>query len=64
MKKAIALTLIGLWLLPLAAQAQYRWRDADGKMGFGDEPPPGASAVERWIAELPRLLDHARPPKN
>jgi glutaredoxin len=37
-------------LIPLlcapAAYAQFRWVDADGKVGFGDKPPPGAQFVE------------------
>jgi glutaredoxin len=33
--------------VPLAAAAQYRWTDADGKVTFGDAPPPGAKNVQR-----------------
>jgi glutaredoxin len=36
-------------LIPLcacAAYAQYKWVDADGKVGYGDKPPPGAQFVD------------------
>lgn len=33
--------------LPLAASAQYRWIDADGKVAFGDAAPAGAKDVQR-----------------
>lgn len=51
MKKTLTLVWISLCMLALAAHAQYRWRDADGAVGYGDEPPPGASAIE--LIDLP-----------
>jgi len=42
-----------LWLtvlIPLlctpAAYAQYKWVDANGKIGYGDKPPPGAQFID------------------
>lgn len=46
MKKTLTLAWISLCMLALAAHAQYRWRAADGSVGYGDEPPPGASTIE------------------
>ena len=37
-----------LLLLPaLCAQAQYKWTDANGGVGYGDQPPRDAKHVER-----------------
>ena len=43
--KRIAL-LIFLIGLPLISVAQYRWLDADGKVSYGDAPPPSAKDVQ------------------
>ena len=48
MKTVIHLALLaGAVSLSLTAVAQYRWTDADGKVAFGDAPPPGAKNVQR-----------------
>ncbi len=45
----LRLPILLLALLPLLVQtasAQYKWIDADGAVGYGDEPPAGARRVE------------------
>jgi glutaredoxin len=37
--------LILLLCIP-AAHGQYKWVDADGRIGYGDKPPPGARHIE------------------
>jgi hypothetical protein len=36
--------LILLLAVPSAFAQQYKWRDADGKVRYGDVPPPGVKA--------------------
>jgi hypothetical protein len=44
MHKAIILTVT--WLFAAAAWAQsYKWVDQDGKVRYGDTPPPGVNAT-------------------
>lgn len=41
-----ALVLLAAMLLAFGAQAQtYKWVDKDGKVRYGDVPPPGAKAT-------------------
>ncbi len=40
------LALVVASLCASAAYAQFKWIDADGKVGYGDKPPPGAHFVE------------------
>jgi glutaredoxin len=39
-----------LLLAAAAAAAQYKWVEADGSVGYGDEPPANARKVERISA--------------
>jgi glutaredoxin len=41
----VVATALAALLIP-AAQAQYRWIDANGKVNFGDRPPPDAKDVK------------------
>lgn len=43
-----------LAMLAAPAQAQYQWRDADGKMVFSDRPPPSATPTERIVRQPAR----------
>jgi len=60
-----ALFLLGAWLAaPAWADGVYRWTDADGRVHFGDRPPPGAEQVAAGRAEsgdalraIDRVLD-------
>ncbi len=48
MKYLLPIALITtLASLPLAATAQYRWIDANGKITYGDAPPPKAKDIQR-----------------
>ena len=42
--RAAALLLI---LAAFGAQAQYKWTESDGTIGYGDQPPRNATHVER-----------------
>ena len=44
MDKALALA-IGLLFATAAAAQQYKWVDKDGKVRYGDIPPPGVKAT-------------------
>lgn len=44
MHKAIILTVICLFAAAAQAQ-QYKWVDQDGKVRYGDVPPPGVNAT-------------------
>ena len=44
MDKALALA-IGLMFAAAAAAQQYKWVDKDGKVRYGDIPPPGVKAT-------------------
>ena len=44
MTKAL-LCAVGLAFAATALAQQYRWVDKDGKVGYGDTPPPGAQAT-------------------
>ena len=44
MSKLIAL-LVALAFTGAAAAQQYKWVDADGKVRYGDTPPPGVKAT-------------------
>jgi hypothetical protein len=48
----LAAMLLGASLLA-AAQALYRWTDKDGRVSYGDRPPPGALNVTRMEADIP-----------
>jgi hypothetical protein len=37
--------LVGLWVRPVAAQQIYKWTDAQGKVHFGNAPPPDAKDI-------------------
>ncbi|SEK30364.1 protein of unknown function [Roseateles sp. YR242] len=53
--KSLPLSLLcGLVLLSLApvAQAQWKWRDADGRVQYSDRPPPG-NVAEKDILGRP-----------
>lgn len=55
---AAVLPLLTLLLLPLAGQAQvYKWRDATGKIHYGDQPPAGAQAQSRKLTPDNSLSD-------
>jgi hypothetical protein len=67
---ALWLTLLGSALsAPLCAEV-YQWRDADGRLHFGDEPPQDSTAEDlskRYDNTLPfslnfRTVDYALPP--
>lgn len=38
-----------------AADAQYRWRDADGQVNYGDVPPTDARELQRIDARAPMV---------
>ena len=44
MTKAL-LCAVGIAFAATALAQQYRWVDKDGKVGYGDTPPPGAQAT-------------------
>jgi len=44
MTKAL-LCAVGIAFAAAALAQQYRWVDKDGKVGYGDTPPPGAQAT-------------------
>ena len=44
MTKAL-LCAVGLAFAATALAQQYRWVDKDGKVGYGDTPPPGVQAA-------------------
>jgi len=44
MTKAL-LCAVGLAFAATALAQQYRWVDKDGKVGYGDTPPPGVQAT-------------------
>lgn len=44
---ALWMGFLALIALPLTSSAQYRWTDAEGKVNYGDEPPPNAKDVQR-----------------
>ena len=46
-----------LLLCASVAHAQYKWVDANGKIGYGDKPPPGA----QFIDALDDVVKGARP---
>ncbi|TAN81084.1 MAG: glutaredoxin family protein [Gallionella sp.] len=56
--KCMVLLLICIALMPLGAQAGklYRWVDANGKVHYGDAPPPDAIQIE-----TKKLSDAAAP---
>ncbi len=45
LKPALALALGALIAATAHAQV-YKWRDADGRLHFGDQPPPGVTATQ------------------
>lgn len=51
MKKIVALCAL-LACLPAEAQQVYRWTDGNGRIQYGDKPPPGvkAAAVQSRIS--------------
>lgn len=54
-RRVLPALLLGLLvgaLLPATAQAQWKWRDADGRIQYSDRPPP-ASVPERNILSRP-----------
>lgn len=57
--------LLSLILLPAASLAQgalYKWKDAQGKVHYGDAPPPGvqASPLSGGVSVVPALPPEAR----
>lgn len=44
MLKTCLVGLLGAMLIASAHAQVYQWRDAKGKLHFGDQPPPGVSA--------------------
>lgn len=50
-------TVLIALLCASAAHAQYKWVDANGKIGYGDKPPPGAQFVDT----LDDVVKGARP---
>ncbi|MCK6424794.1 MAG: DUF4124 domain-containing protein [Burkholderiaceae bacterium] len=49
---ALLLGLLAAATLPVAAQGQWKWRDASGRIQYSDRPPP-ASVPERAILARP-----------
>lgn len=47
MRPALRSLLVAITLLPAVAAAQFKWIDADGRVGYGDSPPRDAKKVER-----------------
>jgi glutaredoxin len=47
MRPALRPLLVAVTLLPAAVMAQFKWIDADGRVGYGDSPPRDAKKVER-----------------
>ena len=45
----------------LPAQAQYQWRDANGRMVFSDQPPPPSVKPENVLRADPMPSSGARP---
>jgi|GEM_PF-5419088 len=63
------LVLLCLFAGALSAHAAggtdvYKWRDADGKMVYGDRPPQGVKAekVEAQITTVPAQINTPNPP--
>lgn len=49
-----SVTLLILSLLPLVASAEvFSWKDASGKVHYGDKPPAGSQAEARKLAAPP-----------
>lgn len=53
--------LASLLLAATSAQAQYRWKDENGRTVFGDRPPPGAVDVRGGPAPQPMPRAAVRP---
>jgi hypothetical protein len=46
-------TILALLLLPLAATAQvYKWKDANGKTHYSDQPPAEAKTASKTLAPV------------
>jgi hypothetical protein len=41
----VLVAILGLLFAAAAAAQQYKWVDADGKVRYGDTPPPGVKAT-------------------
>lgn len=60
MSRVIPVLLLSLLLLPTASLAQgvlYKWKDAQGKVHYGDTPPPGvrATPLSGGVSVVPAL---------
>lgn len=59
---ALAVALLGL--STLAHAEIYQWRDADGKLQFGDKPPANQKAQTLDIRTAPAAAESAPPPED
>ena len=59
--RVFLLLLGGLAALPLAAAEILRWQDAEGKVHFGDRPPPPGVRAE---AVVPKQTNQSLPPSR
>jgi len=58
--RGIALSLVMLCALgsmsaPVTAEVAYRWKDANGRVHFGDQPPPGVKAERIELQKTPSV---------
>ncbi len=58
---ALPMALISLMSLPLMSLAQYRWTDAEGKVTYGDAPPPQAKDVQRLGEPIRQRVPNTAP---
>jgi hypothetical protein len=57
--------LIAVACIPLLAQAQWKWRDNDGRTQYSDRPPPRGTADKDILtrpANAARLVAEVQPP--
>ncbi len=52
--RALLLAIAGIALCATAAHAQYKWVDAEGRIGYSDMPPSTAAKILRGPAEINR----------
>lgn len=52
---ALVLAAFGVTSTPAAADAAYRWKDAEGRVHFSDRPPPGVNAQQIELQKTPSV---------